>query len=84
VLARRFLLPSPWPRLVLLLLLLLFLLRQLLLLVFFLVLLATLVTHARSFSAITVVKASELESYREGDDSVLVRPMSERCRTNDR
>ena len=48
----RSLLRSFWPGLVLLLLLLLFLFRQLLLFVFFLVLLATLVSHACSFSAI--------------------------------
>ena len=51
--AASFLLRSPWPGgLVLLLLLLLFLFRHLLLLAFFLVLLATLVSHACSFSAI--------------------------------
>jgi hypothetical protein len=48
----RFLLRSPWPSLVVLILLLLFLFRQLLLLVFFLVFLATLVSHACSFSTI--------------------------------
>jgi hypothetical protein len=47
-----FLLRSPWPGFVLLLLLLLFLFRHLLLLAFFLVFLATLVSHACSFSAI--------------------------------
>jgi hypothetical protein len=47
-----FLLRSLWPGLVLLLLLLLFLFRQLLLFVFVLVLLATVVSHACSFSAI--------------------------------
>jgi hypothetical protein len=47
-----FLLRSLWPGLVLLLLRLLFLFRQLLLFVFFLVFLATLVSHACSFSAI--------------------------------
>jgi hypothetical protein len=47
-----FLLRSLWPGLVLPLLLLLFLFRQLLLFVLFLVLLATLVSHASSFSAI--------------------------------
>jgi hypothetical protein len=47
-----FLLRSFWPGLVLLLLLLLFLFRQLLLFVLFLVLLATLVSHASSLSAI--------------------------------
>ena len=52
VVACSFLLRSPWPGLVLLLLILLFLFRQLLLLAFFLVFLATLVSHASSFSAI--------------------------------
>ena len=47
-----FLLRSLGPGLVLLLLVLLFLFRQLLLFAFFLVLLATLVSHACSFSAI--------------------------------
>jgi hypothetical protein len=52
LLSVNFLLRSLWPGLVLLLLLLLFLFRQLLLFVLFLVLLATLVSHASSFSAI--------------------------------
>jgi hypothetical protein len=52
LLSVNFLLRSLWPGLVLLLLILLFLFRQLLLLVLFLVLLATLVSHASSFSAI--------------------------------
>jgi hypothetical protein len=43
---------------------LLFLFRHLLLFVLFLVLLATLVSHAFSFSAIMTVTASECESYR--------------------
>jgi hypothetical protein len=49
-----FLLRSPWPGLVLLPLFLLFLFLHLLLLAFFLVFLATLVSHARSFSAIMI------------------------------
>jgi hypothetical protein len=52
LLSVHFLLWSLWPGLVLPLLLLLFLFRQLLLFVLFFVLLATLVSHASSFSAI--------------------------------
>ena len=52
LLSVNFLLRSLWPGLFLFLLLFMFLFRQLLLFVLFLVLLATLVSHASSFSAI--------------------------------
>jgi len=60
LLSVNFLLRSFWPGLVLLLLLLLLLFRQVLLFVLFLVLLATLVSHAASFSAIMTRRGDEI------------------------